>query len=240
MGTGVDVLDDGIGFCRIHLGGEVDDAVDIGGAVAPFGDKFGGASDSGIAEGLRVTGLDGRNGLSSFISKNVCGGLGDGAGFIDEESEIGVEGCLVVARAGGEVSETGPIELGSVVVNEVRIARFAVVCGENHFVVGEILDIADDVIAGCDRVRFSGSGVTIEVAPAGALGLENQTFLVGSGPEEEITEMDKCGGFFVYPLRDLSGFKGYFDYFLLLKSTNVELDEDGRGFAVVPCPHWGW
>lgn len=145
-----------------------------------------------------------------------------------------------MARIRGEVSEAGSVQLGSVVVNEVWISRFPVVCGEDHFVVGEILDVADDVIAGCDRVRFSWGGVTVEVAPAGALGLENQTFLVGSGPEEEITEMDKCGGFFVYPLRDLSGFKGYFDYFLLLKSTNVELDQDERGFAVIPCTHWGW
>ena len=172
MRSGVDVFDNGVFFGGIKVRGFDEDAVDVGLAIAAFGDE---AFGHGPASGEEF----GSIGFFQFADEAAIAAaaqfvdgrhIGAGPG-VDEAAAVGGELDVVIAIALSELLEAAAIKVHPAEVEVVGVFVFAQTAGEEPDLALGIIDMKDFSHGPCalgDLVfSFAGFGVVqVEVAPA--------------------------------------------------------------------------
>ena len=122
LGSGIDVVDDGVAGVGVEVGGEPEEAVYVGGAVAPLGLEGHGRDPAGLFEARDVGGLDGQHGASVGVADDGGGGRLGGRVAVEEVAAGGGRGDLVDGVLRGEEAQAGAVEADPVEVEVVGVA----------------------------------------------------------------------------------------------------------------------
>jgi hypothetical protein len=112
LGTGVDVFDYWVFLRFVEVGGAVEEAPDVGLAVAGLaGDDFGRAPAGGFEGGVGGLFEEGDAVVGGEAAEFGCGGeIGAGVA-VGEGLEIGGDLGVVIGVGGGEAGEVGAVEI---------------------------------------------------------------------------------------------------------------------------------